>query len=288
MKRSAVLYTPGGTLLRAPWRIAIFLGVTFVAWGVAATMLSPLFVSLSARAGAPGTVESLVAVVGLLVGHVVCVRYVDRRPWASVWMGREAARPAAWIEGWLLGALAIGVPCLVLVATGALRFVPAPAGSWLGAAARVSWFLLPAALLEELLTRGYLFAVLRDAVGWRVALGVMSVAFGLLHLPNNGATVESITMVTLAGVLLGGVVLATRSLYAAWMAHFAWNWAMAVPLHSPVSGFPLATPNYQLLDAGPRWLTGGVWGPEGGLAAAVGMMAALTYLYARRSGREES
>lgn len=288
MTLSGILFVPGGTLLRAPWRITIFLAVTFVAWGTAATLFSPLLVSITARAGAPGTVESLVAVAGLLVGHLVCVRFVDRRPWSDVWMGRDAARPAAWIEGWLLGALAIGVPCLALVAVGALTFAAAPAGSWLGAAARVSWFLLPAALLEELLTRGYLFAVLRQAVGWRPALAVMSLLFGLLHVPNNGATVESITMVTLAGVLLGAVVLATGSLYAAWMAHFAWNWAMAVPLHSPVSGFPLATPNYQLLDTGPSWLTGGVWGPEGGLAAAVGMMAALTYLYARRRGREES
>ena len=148
--------------------------------------------------------------------------------------------------------------------------------------------MLPAALLEELLTRGYLFAVFRDALGWRSALAVTSLIFGLLHIPNNGATVESITMVTLAGVFLGAIILATGSLYAAWMAHVGWNWAMAVPLHSPVSGFPLATPNYQLLDAGPRWLTGGAWGPEGGIAAAVGMMAGLTYLYARRGSREES
>ncbi len=138
------------------------------------------------------------------------------------------------------------------------------------------------------MTRGYLFAVLRDALGWRAGLAVTSLIFGLLHIPNNGATVESITMVTLAGVFLGAVVLATGSLYAAWMAHFGWNWTMAIPLHSPVSGFPLATPNYQLLDAGPRWLTGGAWGPEGGLAAAVGIMAGLTYLYARRGRREES
>ncbi|MGH7690584.1 MAG: lysostaphin resistance A-like protein, partial [Gemmatimonadaceae bacterium] len=159
---------------------------------------------------------------------------------------------------------------------------------WWMAAARVSWFLLPAALLEELLTRGYLFAVLRESLGWRPALAVTSVIFGGLHIPNHGATVETITLVTLAGVLFGAIILATGSLYAAWMAHFGWNWAMAVPLHSPVSGFPLATPNYQLLDAGPRWLTGGAWGPEGGLAAAVGMMAGLTYLYARRGRREES
>ncbi len=287
MSRSRFLYAPTGAL-RAPWRIAIFVAVTLVAWGIAATLVAPSLTTVTARAGLPGTVGSDVGVIGLLCGHLVSLRWVDKRPWSAVWLGRNAARPAAWIEGWGLGALAIGLPCLALVAVGALHFAPAAPGSWIDAALRLTWFLLPAALLEELLTRGYVFAVLTESAGWPVALSVTSLVFGLLHLPNNGSTVESITMVTLAGVLLGAVILATGSLYAAWMAHFAWNWVMAVPFHSPVSGFPLATPNYQLLDAGPRWLTGGAWGPEGGLAAAVGMMAALTYLYARRGRREEA
>ncbi|HEX8726354.1 MAG TPA: CPBP family intramembrane glutamic endopeptidase [Gemmatimonadaceae bacterium] len=287
MSRSKFLFAPNGAL-RAPWRIAAFLAVAFAAWNVAATLLTPLFVHLSAVSGMPGAADSLVGAIALLAATIVCARFVDRRPLSSVWMGRSALRLPVLIEGGLLGALAIGVPTLALVALGRLRFAPAAPGSWWGAAVRVSVFLLPAALLEELLTRGYLFAVLRDALGWRAGLAVSSLIFGLLHIPNNGATAESIAMVTLAGVFLGAVILATGSLYAAWMAHFGWNWAMAIPLHSPVSGFPLATPNYQLLDAGPRWLTGGAWGPEGGLAAAVGMMAGLTYLYARRSRREES
>ncbi|MDE3174403.1 MAG: CPBP family intramembrane metalloprotease [Gemmatimonadota bacterium] len=287
MSGTRFLRTPAGAL-RAPWRLAIFVVVTFAAWGVAATVIGPLLATASAGAGLPGSGDAEAALIGLLVGTFVGVRLVDGRPWSSVWMGRESARGAAWVEGWLLGALAIGLPCLALIALGALRFAPSAPGSWWGAAARVTWFLLPAAMLEELLARGYVFAVLRDGLGWRWALAVTSLGFGLLHLANHGSGVEPITMVTLAGVFLGAIVLATGSLYAAWMAHFAWNWVMAVPLHSPVSGFPLATPNYQLLDAGPRWLTGGTWGPEGGVAAAAGIMAGLTYLYARRPRREES
>lgn len=287
MSRAALLRTSAGAL-RAPWRIAIFIVVTVAAWSVAAAVFAPVLVRLATVSGLPGVVDTDIELIGLLAATFVCVRFVDRRPWSSVWLGRDAARPRAWIEGGLLGALAIGVPSLVLVAAGALRFAPAPPGSWIGSAVRTSSFLLPAALMEELLIRGYVFAVLRDAADWRWALAATSVAFGLLHLQNNAAGVQPITLVTLAGVFLGAVVLATGSLYAAWMAHFAWNWVMAVPLHSAVSGFPVATPDYQLLDAGPRWLTGGAWGPEGGLAAAIGMMAGLTYLYARRARREES
>ncbi len=94
-------------------------------------------------------------------------------------------------------------------------------------------------------------------------------------------------VVVLAGLFLGGVLLATRSLYAAFAAHLAWNWVLAGALHSAVSGIPFSTPDYRVVDAGPDWATGGLWGPEGGLPAALGLCAATTYLYARRRRREE-
>jgi hypothetical protein len=99
---------------------------------------------------------------------------------------------------------------------------------------------------------------------------------------NPGADARSIAIVTLSGVFLGMVVIVTRSLYAAWMTHWAWNWVMAVPLHTFVSGQPLPHPDYQIVDAGPDWATGGTWGPEGGTGAAIGILVGLAYLYMRR------
>ncbi len=63
-----------------------------------------------------------------------------------------------------------------------------------------------------------------------------------------------------------------RSLWAAFTAHLAWNWTLAGVLHSAVSGVPFATPDYRVIDAGPDWATGGVWGPEGGLPAALSLL----------------
>jgi hypothetical protein len=88
-------------------------------------------------------------------------------------------------------------------------------------------------------------------------------------------------LVIIAGFFLGGVVLAMRSLYAAWMAHFAWNWVMAGVMHTAVSGLGLEAPNYRMVSAGPVWLTGGAWGPEGGVAAGVSTIAFVLFLYGR-------
>jgi membrane protease YdiL (CAAX protease family) len=146
---------------------------------------------------------------------------------------------------------------------------------------------VPAALYEEVLCRGYLLTAIRTKLGTWGAVLSTSALFGLLHAQNVGATVQSVLIVTLAGIFLAAVRVAFDSLYAAWSAHLAWNWVMAVPLHAPVSGLQLEHPGYRTVSAGPAWLTGGSWGPEGGLLAALGMMAGLAYLYARRR-REES
>jgi membrane protease YdiL (CAAX protease family) len=188
----------------------------------------------------------------------------------------------------VLGILPIAVPSLLLLAFGALRSVASPPGSWTAAAGLSFANLLPAAFGEELLLRGYLFAVLKEAVGARWTLISTSIVFGLLHVGNPGSDAQSIVIVMLAGFFLGSIFLATKSLYAATAAHFVWNWFMAAFLHTPVSGLPVSTPGYRVIDAGPDWLTGGGWGPEGGFAAAVGMFFVLVYLHARPLRRMES
>jgi uncharacterized protein len=225
--------------------------------------------------------------VGVLIATAISLSWIDGVSWTYVGLGRPAARPRLLVQGFILGGLAIGVPSLLLLITGELRVVPEIRGSWLGGAGLTFASLLPAALGEELLLRGYIFAVLREAIGWRWTLITTSIAFGLLHVSNPGADAESVVLVMLAGFFLGSVLLATGSLYAAVMVHFGWNWVMAALLHTPVSGIAIIAPDYRVVDAGPDWLTGGTWGPEGGLAAALSMFAVVIYLYARYLRRME-
>jgi hypothetical protein len=54
---------------------------------------------------------------------------------------------------------------------------------------------------------------------------------------------------------------------------------MAALFHASVSGYPFESPYYRYVDSGPDWATGGEWGPEGGIPAALGMVAALAILF---------
>jgi len=209
------------------------------------------------------------------------LRRVEKLSWSTVGLGREAAAPALILRGTAYGALTIGIASLLLLAMHMMRIDRTAPGSWWADAGHSTAVLFPAAFFEELFIRGYVFAVLRRAGGWRLALIATSVVFGLLHAWNPGADAESILAVTVAGFFLGAILLATRSLYAAGAAHFAWNWVMSGALHIAVSGIPSADPDYRMVETGPDWLTGGPWGPEGGFAAVAVMFIAIFYLYGR-------
>lgn len=283
---TALFHTPSGTL-RAPWRIVLFIVLASVLV-VLATGSGEL---IADAIGAGDRMRSFVAwslaAAALLLAHIIMVRGIERRSLAFVALDRPAADPRTLGAGAAIGALAIGIPSLLLLAIGWLRRVPAPDGSWWSDALLVALLLLPAALTEELMLRGYVFQVLREGAGVGVAIVATSVVFGLLHVQNDGATLQSIVLVVLAGIFLGAILLRSRSLYAAWMAHWAWNLVMAAGLHAAVSGIEFPMPDYRVVDAGPDWATGGPWGPEAGAGAALGMSAALAVLFLRRVRREE-
>lgn len=264
------------------WRLLAFAALAFAAALVLTGVAYPLASAAMSAAGVRLIAFSWINVGALLLAHAASLAWVDgRRPWSFVRLGRASLEPRRLAIGAAVGALGIGVPVAALIGAGWMREEPAPAGSWWGTALRFAVILLPFALGEELTFRGYPFAVLRERFGPRVAVVATSVPFGLLHIQNPGSNVQAIAVVMVAGVLLAAVLLVTESLYAAWAAHFAWNWTMAALMHAPVSGLSVTTPGYQLVDAGPDWATGGAWGPEGGLAALIGMSAGLWFLWRR-------
>lgn len=271
--------------LRPLWLIVAFYIIAFLALGILETA--------AARLGGPAaanTRESLfqwLSLASVALATWIMLRKVDKLPWSEVGLGQAALSAPAILGGAALGGFTIGIASLLLLGVHLMRFDHTIPGSWWGEAGHSALVLLPAAFFEELFIRGYVFTVLRRTAGWRLALIVTSVVFGFLHIWNPGADAESILAVIVAGFFLGAILLATRSLYAAGAAHFAWNWVMAGALHIAVSGIPSADVDYRMVETGPDWLTGGPWGPEGGFAAVALMFVGIFYLYGRYRRRME-
>jgi hypothetical protein len=63
-------------------------------------------------------------------------------------------------------------------------------------------------------------------------------------------------------------------MWAAFGAHLGWNLTLAL-LGAPVSGLPFDIPLIDYTMGGPGWLTGGAFGPEGGLLSTLTLTTAI-------------
>jgi len=276
------LYAAPGEL-RAPWRLLVFGATLFLAQGIAESLVGPLFTVISGAVSEPVPAYQWVMLVAVFAACVVALRSVDESPWDAIGLGDGAWRMRALSHGALLGGCAVAATTVGLLLVGALRLEHSPLldGSvsmwraWSGTAIRLVLMLAPAAMWEELIFRGYFWNVAERAGGVTVARWSTATAFAGIHVLNPGANVFSLAAVLLAGLCLGLIRERMRSLPAAWAAHLAWNWTLAAVVHAPVSGLAFATPGYRAVLTGPAWLTGGVWGPEGGAIAILVMTVAL-------------
>ena len=278
------LYAGPGQL-RAPWRLLTFGASLFFAQAIAESFISPVFGVLSTVAGEPIPSYPWTMLAAVFAAVAVALRNVDDAPWSAVGLGDGAWNVRVLLRGTVLGAAAILGTTLLLWAVGALRFETSPlvdgnvstTNAWWSTSLRLLLLLAPAALWEELIFRGYLWHVAVDGLGVTFARWSTSLAFTAVHLMNPGASVRSTVVVFLAGLCLGPIRERFASLHAAWGAHLAWNWVMAAALHVPVSGLAFATPGYRAVLAGPDWLTGGAWGPEGSVMAGLTLLAAIAW-----------
>ena len=95
---------------------------------------------------------------------------------------------------------------------------------------------------------------------------------------------RSFTPLALVGIALAGVFMAygyllSGSLWLPIAFHFAWNFAQGPLFSFPVSG--LASEGLLLLERGdsPSLVTGGAFGPEGGLLGVIALLLGLLLLW---------
>jgi membrane protease YdiL (CAAX protease family) len=206
-------------------------------------------------------------------------------------LGFEGAslRPALvrMLRGSLTGFIAVAVTFVVAWLAQGFVVFPAPPEEWPqgGALLRDGFGLMFAAVFEELCFRVGLVLVLRKVLPMGLSVALPAALFGLAHGQNAGVTAIAVLNTTLAGVLLGLMILDRRkgSLGLAIGFHFAWNYTMGPLLGIPVSGLP-AKAHYLAVEAADVVWSGGSYGLEGGLACLI-TMSALCMLWAYRLTR---
>jgi uncharacterized protein len=276
--------------LRSGWRVVIFGAAFFALVMLLVTVLRVVFLVIGPRGSttAAEIVAELVFRTGLLGAALgagyVCARFLEGLPWRSLGLTFHFR----WARDLLLG-FAIGFASLVVavaIASRGLSFsfndkgwsylIPSMLGSAL--------LLFAAALAEEAMFRGYgLQTLTRAKLAW---LGVLltSVPFALVHLTNPNV-VPGVTFANtaLAGIWLAAAYLRTRSLWLALGVHWSWNWALGWFFGLPISGIHLVSnPLLEVQDSGPKWLTGGSYGIEGGVACTIALILFTAFLWKTR------
>jgi hypothetical protein len=184
--------------------------------------------------------------------------------------------------GLFAGALAAGTTLAIGVVAGDAGWVADEGGllDYLGRAVLTLAVLAPAALSEEVVFRGAPLVLLAYAMGRGAAIIAIAIPFALAHLLNPDLTALGVGNIALAGIFLGLAFYAPGGIWTAWGAHLGWNGVLAC-LDTPVSGLPFDIPLLDYLAGDAAWLTGGPFGPEGGLAATIALSVAIL-LTARR------
>ena len=269
-----------GALKAIGWSVAF--GVEGFVLGLAAAVGIGTLIQGEANAdwfSTPGLWQALAQGAGLSVGFGIATYHVGHRLLGRTWEDlrwRGAVSSGAWFGRGLalgLGAAAVAMVIGLGVAGASWTTGEGTLLGWSGSALWTAGALALPALSEEIIFRGLPLVLLAGVLGRWPAVVLTSVAFGLSHWGNPEVTLLGLANISLAGVLLGTVFFGPGGIWAAWGAHLGWNLSLAA-LGAPVSGLPLSMPLLEYHPGGPAWVSGGAFGPEGGILASVAMMGA--------------
>jgi membrane protease YdiL (CAAX protease family) len=229
----------------------------------------------------PGPTQTVVAGFSQLLGFafatwVIAFRVLRLRRSDLRWSRPRTGGPGLAL-GLALGAGAAAVALLaaVLLANSHWSRDAGGSGDYLAQVLKTSLVLAPAALSEEFMFRGLPLVLLAAVIGRGTALVLVAgLVFALFHGLNPGITPLGLGNIALAGIFLGVAFYAPGGLWTAFGAHLGWNATLAA-LDAPVSGLPFSIPFIDYRAGDPVWLSGGRFGPEGGLLATGAITGAL-------------
>lgn len=206
------------------------------------------------------------------------VKLVEKRPVNSV--GFQTKNPfKRYITGFMIGLCTITTATLILVLTGMiiLKYDSLDYSYMiinLGIIAS-GWFIQSAS--EEIAIRGWLIPCLEKNCTPVAAISITAIIFGILHLFSVGVTALSFINLILSGIFFACYAIADGNILGVCGLHFAWNFALGNIYGLPVSGFAdNGEKIFQTQQIGSTILTGGNFGPEGGLVTTITLLIAIS------------
>ena len=189
---------------------------------------------------------------------------LERRHFGEYGLPRRSAFGRNFWTGAVLGFLEISAVIGAMEVFGAYRFGPIAVHGMTLLRWVVFWgaFFLVVGFVEEFQYRGYVQFTLSQGLGFWPAAVLLSVAFGVVHLANQGENWVGGAGVALTGLLWCFTLRRTGNLWLAVGMHAAFDFGETFLYSVPDSGLIFPGHLSFATISGPTWLTGGSVGPE--------------------------
>lgn len=217
--------------------------------------------------------QRLIPSVALILSILLALRFLDKKKLADIGAGSLPRHRREFACGLALGAVSIAAVFAVLLASGSITLENSLAEP------RFSWNLLTGMILfifvgftEELYSRAYSISALSETWNRWAAAIVTSLIFSLLHVGNANVSLVGLVNVGLVGFLFAYMFVRTGSLWMPAGYHITWNYFQGYIFGFPVSGREVEGA-YTVAASHNDFLTGGAFGPEGGILTTVVILA---------------
>lgn len=272
-------------------QIPLFIGIYIAS--LLPTILPYVLFLLLKDANVPGDsamdTEKLIILFSCALSALVVVLYCRFAEGRSLFsMG--FVRKDAWIhylKGIAVGFVFFSTVYLTLIATGSVTFDGLNSKASLAMLLLFFFGFVIQGAQEEILTRGYFMMSLSTRLPAIAAILISSFTFSVLHLFNSGFGLLAFVNLVLYGVFLAVYMLKTGNIWGVCAIHSVWNFSQGNLYGMPVSGMNIMEISLfsSSLVEGKEWLSGGAFGPEGGvITSAVSILAiVLTLLLGKRS-----
>lgn len=266
--------------LRSGWKIFIVLSAS-----IALTLLL-VKISTAIYSGAdnPVFLMFLQSFAVLLVIYL-SLRLIDHKTAGDIGLTALSGHRGELIYGLAAGALSVTVVFLIITGTGNATVVHSPGKT--GFSVELIYGMTAfavVALSEELLFRGYFISALGQVFREWPAVIISSLLFALAHIGNQAVTLLAVFNIFLVGLLFAYMFLKTGSLWMPMGFHFTWNYFQGYVFGLSVSGHEV----YSLYTVTVKnnILTGGAFGPEGGLLVTAVLILGFLAVRLYRTGED--
>lgn len=243
----------------------------------------PIYTRSLAGQAATFAVEDLIKPFGsYIIAFFLWVKVVEKRSIRTMGFIKGDIF-SKYLRGFIIGILMMTSSVLIMTFLGMIKFEPGPP-SYQGINALGGIFIVLTGWMvqgagEEIMIRGWMLPVIGAKHNVPLAIFVSSGLFGALHLLNNNVTVLSVVNLVLFGMFAAFYVIWEGSLWGICALHSAWNWAQGNLFGFQVSGMNTAGGILiNLKTKGPDIITGGLFGPEGGLIETLSLSIGIVIL----------